>query len=401
MNNNSDISIYGYSSLASLTSLLLAEKGIKHQFFIEKIIENPMPIANPLTSRATQLIEENFISSEILQKIHYMEKYDFQWYDNMGKEYLRLNDYYKFPIYALDSRIRHRSFVDCLQKNDKIELIECENIQNNINTTDSSINIIGGGEKNAVFFENFKSTETDKFPVTRTLFLFNLKCNELLLKKYANVKMLCFSNAGEVVLYPFLHISGKNALNLVVNVIKGGIWDSVRELTNNKTTLKQLLLELSKTNRELAFDLANCELLDENYFSKVQISPYFKQPVKEENNKLFFGVGEAIYKIDPITGHGYNSGAEIVRNLVCLNENYETYVKRKMEELYQINFLFTQPSKNTYFNKVYSAAAHSESLRDFIISAFEDTSLFFPWLTDENESMKLVKMYQEYECKNR
>src|SRR5690606_25912086 len=113
-------------------------------------------------------------------------------------------------------------------------------------------------------------------------------------------------------------------------------WDAARKYKNNKAVLFYLLTQISKTNKELADNLSNCELLDETSFSKTQISPYFKQPVKRQNDKLFLGVGEAIYKIDPITGQGYNSGADIVNQLVCFDENYESYTQRKLEELYHI-----------------------------------------------------------------
>jgi hypothetical protein len=66
-----------------------------------------------------------------------------------------------------------------------------------------------------------------------------------------------------------------------------------------------------------------------------------------------------------------------------------------MTEIYEINSMMTQGSNNELLDTVFDLAAQNKPLCNFLLSTFEDTSLYFPWLTDESETLKLISRFKQ------
>lgn len=402
----SEISIFGYSSVAALTSLLLAEQGIQHTFHVRKnnvsFFDFP-PISNPLVNNKTQQLEKKYIPLHYLDKIQYIKEYDFVWYDDNHNQTLQMKGDYQYPIYAIDNRIRFQCFWDHIIEHPLINVISFESHEEILQSIHAPINIIGGGDKFSSLFPDTEKYPRTDFPKKSDLLLFNLQIEEQLLQKYSNVKMLFLNNIGYAVVYPFLHSTGKNSLNLVVSFTKGGRADFFDKSMPITKAFSETLSLLSQFDNDLTKDLSGSTLLDTAHYL-FKIEPYFKIPVIQKNQSTLFGIGDTIAKNDPVTGQGYNSGVDIATEFVKQIENYncrldkitlvnayKEYTNEKLNILYHLNLAFTQNKYNSHI--VYQEAANNLSLRNYIISAFEDISVYLPWLIDENAAQNLIKRH--------
>lgn len=411
MNKESEISILGFSSVASIVSLHLAESGTKHSYYIKTFNSQFLslhPLSNPIVNGPTRKIEKQFIDNQYLSAVPSIENYVAISYTDSFKAYRNTSGKYKSETYAIDSRIRLQCFYEKLEKSTSVNLIEYPTHQDPIVNPKSSVNIVGGGEQFSKHFDNTYDLPTQMFEKKRDLFFFNLICNKSIYAKYSNkVSIFYIGNIAEILIYPFLHPTEKQTLNVTVNIIKNNQWDYFEKSMNSKTAFTTIIGLLNDNLSELATDLKNCTLADD-YFNILRTTPYYKDPIKISNDNLFLGVGESITKSDPIVGQGYNSGVDMGVRLVSdllkynhhkssdlLKESYSNYASKIMRYMYQINKTITQGSNNAYLPKIYDLAVNNKQLREFLFSTYDDISLYFPWLIDEEETKQLISKYKQ------
>ena len=410
MNKKSEISILGFSSVASIVSLLLAEEEIEHSYYITALDSQFLslqPLSNPIVNGPTRKMEEKFISNNYLTAVPSIKNYVSISYDESFNPYRNTSGKYTSETYAIDSRVRLQCFYDRLKKSPFVNLIENSAKQDSLMKSESLINIVGGGECFSKIFESIDSLPTQNFEKERDLFFFNLICNRAIYEKYSDkVTILYIGNTAEILIYPFLHPTQKQTLNLTVNIIKNGQWDSFENSMDCSSAFSKII-ELFKVNlTELASDLKNCNLADDN-FRVLTTKPYYNSPVQVLNRKLFLGVGDSISKSDPLIGQGYNSGVDngvkLVdelkkythhKNIALLNKSYSEYASKIMRYLYHINKTITQSSDNVYLSELYDLAEKNTQLQDYLFSTYDDISLYFPWLIDQKETRKLIKKYE-------
>lgn len=405
MEKDFDISIIGFSSISAVTSLLLNERNIQHHFRIKKIhekFEDFPPISNPLVNRNTQLLEKSYMSP-ILKSVQLIKGYDFRWYDNKLNKTMHLNGKYKFPLYAIDNRIRYKYLFNEIENKKNINLIEFDSDEKLIENLSSKANIIGGRTSlNPMFTENTMFPKKS-FTIKRELFYVNLTAPQSTLSKMSSSTSFFIEDLGYFFIYPSLHLNGKNGLTVVVNLIK----DNQQVESNSVLQKWDDTLDIIKEHDVFVYnELRKCEVIEEEYRT-MDLQPHFKNPIYLQNETYFIGIGDVIAKNDPITGQGLNSGLNIVKKLVDLIsddgknlhvvlEDYEKYSKQTTEYLYHINLAFTQ---NKYLSSVvptFMNATKNKKLRDFIIGeTYEDISQYFPWLNNEIENERLNARFKQ------
>jgi hypothetical protein len=403
--NKIDVGIVGISTVSLFSSLLLAEKGVSHNFYLEKNQASFLlfpPLSNPITCRKSQILEQKYLSRKTLNALYFIESYHFKWFNDNFEQSFELTGNFQFPVYAIDNRIRLHDFWSLLINNDLVTIKEEENID--CIDSNEKIKIIGGGEGNSNCFpDNFDFTR-EKFNIKREIIYFNLKSNKELLGKYKHVKMMSINNVADITLYPFLDINYSLSLSLVISITKEGKWDVFDSLITVEDAWKKSTELIRLFDKKLAEELyISCSLEKTSSF-RTSVDPYFKIPVFNKYESFFAGVGEVIAKNDPITAQGYNSGISIAKELIetiilvrnnqdvsLLKSTYFEYANQQIGNLFHLNRAFTQHAYR--FHHVYESAAKNPLLRDFIMTCYEDFSLYFPWLINENEGDKLIQNY--------
>lgn len=404
MKKGFDISILGYSSVSAITSLLLRERNIEHTFRIKKFdssFDKFPPISNPLVNRNTQILEKNYILP-VLKSIQWIKGYDFRWYDHNFNMTMHLKGKYKFPLYAIDNRIRYKYLFNGISDEKNINLIEFDSDEKLVENLSSKVNIVGGETYLTPMFTENIMFPKNSFSIKRELFYVNLIASQSSLSKIKFSTSLFIAEFGYIFIYPTLHLNGKNGLTVVVNLINNNI---VVEPNSVSQKWSEALDVIKGHDIFLYNELKKCEVIKENYRS-VDLQPCFNNPVYLKNGTYFMGVGDVIAKNDPITGQGLNSGLNIANKLVeliyddkknfnSILEEYEVYSNQMLDYLYHINLAFTQ---NKYLSSVvptFMNAMENKRLRNFIIGeTYEDISLYFPWLNNENENEKLNSYFQ-------
>lgn len=405
MKKDFDISILGYSSVSAMTSLLLSERNIEHTFRIKKFdssFDKFPPISNPLVNLNTQILEKNYILP-VLKSIQWIKGYDFRWYDHNFNMTMHLKGKYKFPLYAIDNRIRYKYLFNGISDEKNINLIEFDSDEKLVENLSSKVNIVGGETYLTPMFTENIMFPKNSFSIKRELFYVNLISSPNTLSKVNLSTSLFIDGFGYIFIYPSLHLNGKNGLTVVVNLIKNNVNVESNTILQkwNKT------LDFIKEHDLFIYDeLKKCEIIKENYRT-IDLQPCFNNPIYFKNDTYFMGVGDVVAKSDPITGQGLNSGLNIANKLVeliyndkknfnSILEEYEVYSNQMLDYLYHINLAFTQ---NKYLSSVvptFMNAMKNKKLRDFIIGeTYEDISLYFPWLNNEKENEKLNARFQQ------
>ena len=405
-NRKSEISIIGFGTVSSITSLILADKLIQNDFYIKKnksLLLELKPLSNPIVNGPTRNIEAKFISNEYLNAIPYIRNYQSISYDENFKKYRVISGEYETETYSIDNRIRLHCFLQEIKKSPLINLVEFDDFNDVVSNLNSNVNILGNGSYKSIF-RDIEKFALQKQIKERELFFFNLVCEKSTYNKYSGkVNIHYISDIGEILIYPFLHHTNKQTLNLTINVIKGSKWDVFSKFNSSLLAfnlLKEILLEYIP---ELAKDIMECCLAEE-YFKLFKTEPYYKEAKAFYKNKLFFGIGESISKSDPLIGQGYNSGVDLSLKIIDLiqmgsdsniiDKKYSEYSQKILEYLYHINIASTQVSENKYLNCIYDIAVNNKNLRDLLFSTFNNISNYFPWLINEEETKKMIVKYK-------
>lgn len=410
MNNQLGISVIGFSAVSSLTSLLLADKGIEHPFHIQKrttsFLENS-PISNPIVNGPTGNLEKKYLAHHFNGQIPEIVNYKSISLTHQYKPYRITKGQYQTKTYAIDNRLRLQCFFDQLQHNPQIDLIPHHTLDNPISYAGVGVTIVGGGELFSPMFADMVDLPTEGFKTLREVFFLNLNGSPMVYAKYANqVTIYYVDGIGEILIYPFLHINNKHTINVTVNIIKGASWDVFSEVKTGQEAYFILVQLLKDCIEELALDIEGCDLVDD-FFRIHQTKPYYKSAITLTDNKIFVGVGEAITKSDPLLGQGYNHGVDMAWELVkelsgCVHTNkafvpqhsYVAYCTKMLQYMYHINRTITQGTDNRYLQKVYNRAAENTALCDFLFATYDDISLYFPWLINEEETQKLIDRFE-------
>jgi hypothetical protein len=356
----------------------------------------------------TSRIEKKILPERYLKAVPVIKNYLAISCDEASKIYRTTKGAYKSSTYAIDNRIRLACFTDVLRKSRFVELKESAAEDELLHPSGSKVNIVGGGERFATHFADIKDLPTLHFEKKRDLFFFNLKCDKSVYERFSTeLRTYFIANTAEILVYPFLHPNCDNTINITVNIIKGSPWDQFENDNDSEQAFTKFKELLSNDLGELASDIDHSTLADDQ-FKILNTSYYYKQPVKSMGNKLYLGIGETITKNDPLLGHGYNSGVDVGVNLVkeiinycnhnkteLLKEAHLKYASQMINYLYHINRTSTQGSGNQALSQVYDLAVRNKPLKDYLFSTFDDLSLYFPWLIDEEETKRFINKYQE------
>jgi hypothetical protein len=407
MNKKMAIEIIESSSVSFLASLLLSENQIKHNFYVKEIPISYLsldPLSSPITNRTSQQLEKKFLSEKVLSKLEYIEQYHFEWFHSSPIQLNELTGRFQFPVYAIDNRLRLQNFWESLLSRDNVNVIKGES-SNQKNQPDLvKIKVFGGGEKNSVYFKDNVNLPRERFTIKREIVYFNLVPKNEILNKHNKLRMISIHSTADITLYPFLNKEYETSISLVLSITKGGTWDVFEDVTSLNVAWEKTIELLGIFKKELSDELfQNFNLEDTNIF-QTSVSPFFKEPFYRDGTNLVFGLGEVIAKNDPITAQGYNSGILIASKLVeaivsakttndytIVTSSYMSYANLQLEHLFHLNMAFTQICYN--YGDVYKHAASNSSLKDFIMSCYEDYTLYFPWLIDEFECEKLIHLY--------
>lgn len=394
------ISINGFSSTSGLFSLLLAEKGVKHKFKIlddKNSFSNLHPISNPIVNFKAQQIEKGFFNLYLFEKVIKITSFHFSWYDKNYNKVLHLEGNYKYPLYAIDNRIRYKLFWDKINENPNIQIEHYKTFTELINSEGCMLNFVGGGAKFNFLFDDFDQlydVKNSKFK--KTLFYFNLNAPNEILEKYTTTTAIYLEGNDYFILYTSLHVSKENVLTIVVN---SNIFNNYTSFQQTFENIKDYISEIDK---KIGEDLKKCELILENYRIG-SFETYFKVPISKRN---LIGLGETIFRVNPITGKGYNCSTEMINQLTQMVlsekssskiiEDYKLYASKKFKELYYLNLAFTENQYNRSLTPVLVEAMNNKKLKSFAIAeTYENTSLYFPWLINEKASEKLIQDYSK------
>lgn len=392
-----DITFYEFSSVAALTALLLSKKNIHSRFFLKNQIsrfDNFPPISNPLVNNKIQLLERDFLDKKSLEKVCYIKRYDYRWYNSNKILTRHLYGEYNFPIYAIDNRIRYKCFDFCLRNNNNITIID-EAETEDVIKNNHGINIIGGGAKNSSLFESSNFYTSDDFKITKKLFYFNLRCDLSVLNQFSDGIALILDEFGYCFLYPSLHINGDNILTLVVC---SHVLDN--DLVVDNIALDKIIAFIKEYDQDIATGLKECELIKEDYFS-IDLKPFFKDMI---NSNKQIGIGNAILRTDPITAKGYNSGMDIALVLINEIEKYSVHKDENLfyhslseqsnkilKQLFYLNAAFNQGKYYDSIHIVFKAAENDKDLKKHIIAdTFEDIDNYFPWIYSKEDGLNLI-----------
>ncbi len=405
----SKITIWGKSTVSLITSLMLADKGIEHTFFTKNKFERfsfGKSLSNPIINSITRNTEEKYIPQNIIKQAPKLTNYEsFSFNENLSV-YRSTRGYYTSEVYAIDNRLRLDYFLNEINNKSTINLVSEDDLETQLTKSESNINIIGAGKSLSHVFKNLNALPTDCYKKERVVFFFNLKIDSLNYSKFEKkVSVYYIHNFAEILVYPFLHAIEAYTLNITINVLKGGQWDHFSNKLTSEQALELLKDMLPKSMDNFLSLIKHGEFVDVD-FKISNSNSYFKKPTHFIGNNLYLGVGETISKSDPIVGQGYNSGLlmakSLVENILLYNNNlhilahsYENLSIKTMTEIYEINTMMTQGSKNGHLNTVFDLAAQNKPLCNFLLSTFEDTSLYFPWLTDESETLKLISRFKQ------
>lgn len=404
MHVSKGIALMGAGTVVSLLSLMLSEKGVAHTYHIPDPGFDAMalpPLSNQLVNRNTRETESRFLSAEVRKALLPLKKYASLSYLDDFTRYHSIEGEYEVPTYALDNRLRMRDFFDQIRASRYAEPVKLEAGEIPL---PAPLTVFGGGERFSQAFSDMPGLSTAGHHKKRDLFFLNLEAPPAVLHKYTGVYIHFLSGIGEILLYPFLHAWGHIGLNLTVNIIKDGPWDSFTGLSDTREALEALVALLIPGIPGLARDLETCRPTEDR-FSILANRAYFKKPVRHmPDGKILLGVGEAVIKSDPITGLGYNVGVDMVSMLAgaiaartdgaALADAYGNHAERLETYLYHIHTSQTQGSANAYLPEIYRIASGNEALKRFLFSAYDDISLYFPWLLDETAAQDLIKKYK-------
>jgi hypothetical protein len=219
------------------------------------------------------------------------------------------------------------------------------------------------------------------------------------------VTLLSIAGIADITIYPFLHLNDSNCICIVVSLVENNEFLKIDTNLSNEELFYQILHLIEIIDSNIAFNISKCRMIDHNYKNYLDITPFFKQPLKLNHNQIILGVGEVISKNDPITAQGLNSGFLLVDKMIkyifinqksnvrCNSlENYENFALDHLKKLVHLNIAFTQNVYN--FHDVFIEASNIESLKNFIFKAYENIDFYFPWINDINECKKLIEIFK-------
>ncbi len=400
MGSKYKIYISGNSVLTSFISILLAERKITHNLQYHQInTEQLHPNSNQLINSSTNNLEASYILSKYKINIKYIEYTKIFLFNNNIEQQAEISSKYKYPIYAIDNRIRIVSFDNRIK-----EFINNGIIQvSNQNENEDDINILGGFENRNQFEPIINYTEFDSIRARKFVSI-NLKVNSELLDYFNGTTSFIIEGFGEIICYPFLHYSNEIGICMVINYSINTIYDVKTEFKDNEDLLNYIN-GIIKNKIYLLSRLIDIGIPFENSVFEGFIKPYYMCPANIRDNRLYLGVGSAVMNTDPIVGQGYNLGIKLCKfisdkiindplNKITLKDSINKKKKKKIDKLRRITDIFTGSNKeNRALTSFFSEMIKNDNLASFWFEGIEDIDHYFPWIENDHEVKNILKKF--------
>ena len=403
MANKNEIYVAGDSVLANFIAIYLAEKKIKNNLHINPLdVEQLKPTSNQLINNYSKNLETPYLLSEYRRNIKFIQNTKIIFFNKNINEQAVLSSKYKYPIYAIDNRIRIMSFDHKIKDFMRKDIIRATNQL--YHETENEI-IILGGYKNKVQFESIDNEIGLEPTRVRKFVSINLKVNSGLLEDFNGTTSFLIEEFGEIICYPFLHYSNEVGICMVVNFNINNTIDLKTEFNNSFDTLNSIKQVIQNKIYLLNKLIDNAIPFDKSVFQGY-VKPYFMTPANINKAKLYLGVGSAVMNTDPIVGQGYNLGiklskmiAETVINKASnkfeIKDTINKYSLEKLGKLRRITDIFTGSNKeNPAFAAFITAMITNKNLSSFWFEGIEDIDHYFPWIEDEHETEKILKKFR-------
>jgi hypothetical protein len=407
LGNKNKIYVSGNSVLTNFISILLAERKITHNFQYHQLYaEQLSPTSNQLINNYSKNLELPYILSMYKINIKYIENTKIFLFNNNIDQQAEISSKYKYPIYAIDNRIRIISFDHKIKEFIKNDIIQVTN--QNEQESENEINILGGYENKNQFEYTANQTEFDSTRVRKFISI-NLKINTELLNYFNATVSFIIDGFGEIICYPFLHYTNEIGICMVINFNINTPFDIKTEFKNSIDILSYVS-GIVKNKIHLLNRLIDNGTPFENNVFKGFIKPYFMCPANIKNDKLYLGVGSAVMNTDPIVGQGYNLGVKLCKfitdkiindplNKIVFRDSINKYSIDKLDKLRKITEIFTGSSKeNRALTTFFSEMIKNENLASFWFEGIEDIEHYFPWIENEKE---LKYILENFDTKNK
>lgn len=390
----------GDSVLSSFIAIYLAEKKIKHNLHYNQLDpEQLKPTSNQLINNYSNILETPYLLSEYKRKIKFIQNTKIFLYSKNINEQAVISSRYKYPIYAIDNRIRIISFDNKIKDFIRKDVIKLTNQK-----SEDGI-IILGGYKNKVQFESIHHNTGFEPTKVRKFVSINLQVNSSLLEDFNGTTSFLIEEFGEIICYPFLHYSNEVGISMVVNFNINTTIDLKTEFKNSFDTLNYIKQVIQNKIYLLNKLIDNATPFDKNVFEGF-VKPYFMSPANIKNDKLYLGVGSAVMNTDPIVGQGFNFGIKLskiiadtiineVSNKFAIRDTINKYSIEKLNKLRRITDIFTGGNKeNPAFGAFITEMITNKSLSSFWFEGIEDIDHYFPWIEDELETKRILEKFR-------
>lgn len=399
---NKKIYISGQSVIASFVSIYLTQKNIWHIFDYDNIdLDSLKPTSNQLINAESQKLELPYILSEYKNNIPTFSNTLVIFYDQNLNYKTTISSKYRNPVYAIDNRIRIKSFDSKIRENARNKLLSLD--KDSYLKEHSDILILGGSQ-NKQEFDAINFPVSKHQPKVKNFVSINLKVDDTMLTEFNGTFSFMFESIGEIICYPFLHVSNQKGICTVVNYTSDSIFDVLTGAEDGITILKELNKILERKVEFLNKLFKNATLF-EDQISKAQNINYFNYPTITNHQNLVIGVGSAIMNTDPIVGQGYNLGLKLASHIVDsietepLNKTkikslINEYSLTKLTQLQKLTDIFTNGnSSNPAFGMFFSEITKNARLSAFWFEGIEDLAHYFPWIESEDATKKLIRDY--------
>jgi hypothetical protein len=404
LDKNVNIYVTGQSVLASFVSIKLAQKNIWHTFNHDDIDLNALkPTSNQLINAESQELEMPFILDEYKGNIPTFTNAEVFFYGKDLSYRTKFSGNYKNPIYAIDNRIRIKSFDNKIKENALLKLMSLGNGSSMENC--STILVLGGSQ----YYNQFETIDlpvSNRKVANRCVVSLNLMVDSILLTEFNGTFSFMLEGIGEVICYPFLHVSNKKGVCVVINYACDSIFNVLHECKTSSAILKELD-KIFENKVALLSRLFKNAVIFEEYFLKGLVVSYFKCPAIEKNQQLVIGVGSAIMNTDPIVGQGYNLGLKLSSQVVDsiemesvnngkLKELINQYSITKLTQMQKLTDIFTNGNhSNPSLGLLVNEMIRNTKLSSFWFEGIEDIAHYFPWIENEEETQKIIADYSK------
>ena len=219
-----------------------------------------------------------------------------------------------------------------------------------------------------------------------------------------SIRMSMVPGVGEFFTFPGLTVSGPCQMMVFEGVVGGPMdrWTDVRT-PEEQLQRSQEILEVHFPHE--AKNFANAVLTDEGATLLGRITPSVRSAVGElANDRLVFGLGDAVLLNDPLTGQGSNNATLASRYYLdsIIRRGQEPFDRKWMERTFdefwrgwgQWAVAWTNDmlkERREHQKAALSAASAHPALASSIAAGFDDPRTFYPWWFDATAAADFVE----------